>query len=55
MNVTEARSVVRIEAVVEDFLTDKGKGQRGESGTTARTQVASSTDSSTFSSITKTL
>ncbi len=28
----EARSVVRIEAVVEDFLTDKGKGQRGESG-----------------------
>jgi integrase len=24
--------VVRIEAVVEDFLTDKGKGQRGESG-----------------------
>ena len=23
---TEARSVVRIEAVVEDFLTDKGKG-----------------------------
>jgi len=29
---TEARNVVRIEAVVEDFLTDKGKGQRGESG-----------------------
>ncbi|WP_049903802.1 tyrosine-type recombinase/integrase [Halococcus agarilyticus] len=24
--------MVRIEAVVEDFLTDKGKGQRGESG-----------------------
>jgi len=24
--------VVRIKAVVEDFLTDKGKGQRGESG-----------------------
>jgi integrase len=24
--------VVRIDAVVEDFLTDKGKGQRGESG-----------------------
>jgi integrase len=24
--------VVRIEAVVEDFLTDKGKGQRGDSG-----------------------
>jgi integrase len=24
--------VVRVEAVVEDFLTDKGKGQRGESG-----------------------
>ncbi|WP_192928055.1 tyrosine-type recombinase/integrase [Halococcus salsus] len=28
----EARSVVRIDAVVGDFLTDKGKGQRGESG-----------------------
>jgi integrase len=28
----EARSVVRIDAVVEDFLTDKGKGQGGESG-----------------------
>jgi integrase len=24
--------VVRIDAVIEDFLTDKGKGQRGESG-----------------------
>ena len=24
--------MVRIDAVVEDFLTDKGKGQRGESG-----------------------
>ena len=24
--------MVRIEAIVEDFLTDKGKGQRGESG-----------------------
>jgi integrase len=32
MNATEARSVVRIDAVVEDFLTDKEKGQRGESG-----------------------
>ena len=32
MNVTEVRSMMRIEAVVEDFLTDKGKGQRGESG-----------------------
>ena len=31
-NALEARSVVRIDAVVEDFLTDKGKGQRGESG-----------------------
>ena len=30
--VPEERSVVHIEAVVEDFLTDKGKGQRGESG-----------------------
>ena len=28
----EARSVVRIEAVAEDFLTDKGKSQGGESG-----------------------
>ena len=28
----EACSVVRIGAVIEDFLTDKGKGQRGESG-----------------------
>ena len=24
--------MVRISAVIEDFLTDKGKGQRGESG-----------------------
>ena len=24
--------MVRIEATIEDFLTDKGKGQRGESG-----------------------
>jgi integrase len=31
-NTTEARSVVRIDAVIEDFLTGKGKGQRGESG-----------------------
>ena len=31
-NATEAGSVARIESVVEDFLTDKGKGQRGESG-----------------------
>jgi integrase len=31
-NAPEVRSVVRIEAVVEDFLTDKGKGQGGESG-----------------------
>ncbi len=31
-NATEARSVVRIDAVTEDFLTDKGKGQGGESG-----------------------
>ena len=28
----EMHSVVRIEAVVEDFLTDKGEDQRGESG-----------------------
>ena len=32
LNAPEARSVMRIDAVVEDFLTDKGKGQRGESG-----------------------
>lgn len=32
MNATEARSVVRVDAVIEDFLTDKGKGQGGESG-----------------------
>ena len=31
-NLLEVHSVVRINAVVEDFLTDKGKGQRGESG-----------------------
>ena len=31
-NALEARSVVLIDAVIEDFLTDKGKGQRGESG-----------------------
>ena len=31
-NATAVRSVVRINAVVEDFLTDKRKGQRGESG-----------------------
>ena len=32
INVLEVRSVVQIDVVVEDFLTDKGKGQRGESG-----------------------
>ena len=32
MNVTEVRNVVRINAVTEDFLTDKGKGKGGESG-----------------------
>ena len=32
ISTTEARSVVRIDVVVKDFLTDKGKGQRGESG-----------------------
>ena len=32
MNAPEVRSVVRINAVVEDFLTDKSKGKRGESG-----------------------
>ena len=31
-NAAEARSVVRVDAVVEDFLTDKGKGKGGESG-----------------------
>jgi integrase len=32
MNSTMVCSVVRIDAVIEDFLTDKGKGQGGESG-----------------------
>ncbi len=31
-NAPEARSVVSIDTVIEDFLTDKGKGQAGESG-----------------------
>ena len=32
MDSTVVRSVVHINAVVEDFLTDKGKGTSGESG-----------------------
>jgi hypothetical protein len=41
-NATEVRSVVRIEAAVEDFLTDKGKGQRGESGNSDGSSIFSS-------------
>ena len=49
----EAHSV-RIEAVVEDSLTDKGKGQRAKAVTTLKTRAVNSSGSSTSLLITKT-